>query len=458
MRSCNYLRQTVIIFSLALLPGVNLFGQVEEYEDLLQRIDTIENPVYKPHVSVSYGIFSFLGEVKGRNGLTQLGDPAFKVNISTFIDNNQYFAANFFFQGGRLKGEERSFSDLSKNLNFSSYLYSVGVSSRYEFAHFIPDHIAFRPYLSLGIEQINFNPKGDFEYWDATNNVSYPYYYWPDGTIRSTPTGTQETIILSRDYVPDADLRRREKDLYNLGDYSLRSFGIPLEIGYTLKIMRNMYFSMGVEYHYTFTDYIDNVAETGTSINGNSYNDSYLFTHATLHFDLFSDPTTRTVDLLYAEVEFDPLLFEDEDGDFILDIADHCPGTPYGVVTDTLGCPLDGDGDGVPDYLDLELETRKGAWVDDEGVTLTEEELLKRLQRERAMDRDDLAEYWAIYNKPFLDGADREIPEKFLSVDTDGDGYISFEELLRSIDDYFDYRLDLTYEELRELNEYFFTQ
>ncbi|MGI4761058.1 MAG: OmpA family protein, partial [Janthinobacterium lividum] len=31
---------------------------------------------------------------------------------------------------------------------------------------------------------------------------------------------------------------------------------------------------------------------------------------------------------------------------------DKCPGTPAGVKVDATGCPLDGDGDGVPDYQD----------------------------------------------------------------------------------------------------------
>ncbi len=65
-------------------------------------------------------------------------------------------------------------------------------------------------------------------------------------------------------------------------------------------------------------------------------------------------------------------MFDDEDGDFVLDVSDRCPGTPFGVAVDTLGCPLDGDNDGVPDYLDQEPETAEGAWVDEQGVTVTE--------------------------------------------------------------------------------------
>ena len=79
---------------------------------------------------------------------------------------------------------------------------------------------------------------------------------------------------------------------------------------------------------------------------------------------------------MYADVDFDPLFFDDEDGDFILDVTDRCPGTPYGVEVDTLGCPLDGDMDEVPDYLDKELESAPGAWLNEDGVTVTDDEFL----------------------------------------------------------------------------------
>ncbi len=48
---------------------------------------------------------------------------------------------------------------------------------------------------------------------------------------------------------------------------------------------------------------------------------------------------------------------------------DKCPDTPKGVSVDAAGCPLDSDGDGVPDYLDKCPITPKGAKVDKDGCT-----------------------------------------------------------------------------------------
>lgn len=426
-----------------------LFAQDSEYDSLLQRIDTIENPVYKPVVSLGYGVLNFLGDVKNSFQVPIIGNPAVRLNVSTFIDNKQFITANFFFMTGMLNGNQSSITDPTQNLNFSTNIYSIGAGARYAFGHLIPKEMRLKPYVSLGVEQLNFSAKGDL-----FNAEGVQYNYWPDGTIRTIgPTDIGAAYPMYRDYTYETDLRSYENN-----NYSQRSIGIPFEIGIVLNISQRIYMSIGTELHYTFTDYLDNVAAEGTFHTGNPGNDMYMFTNATVHIDMFSDPATRTVELLFADVELDPFFFDDEDGDMIPDVADHCPETPYGVITDSLGCPLDGDIDGVPDYLDKEPETELGAWVDDEGVTVEEEEFLTSLRRDEALLRNDLDAYMALFEDTFREMEVTEIPEKFAVLDSDEDGYISFDELLHVIDDYFDFKINLSLEELRLLNEYFFSQ
>jgi Ca2+-binding EF-hand superfamily protein len=112
----------------------------------------------------------------------------------------------------------------------------------------------------------------------------------------------------------------------------------------------------------------------------------------------------------------------------------------------------------VPDYLDDEPDSEMGAWVDDNGVTLNEEQFLAQLQRDRALKREDLEAYMMLVRDRFVERSVTDIPEKFVQLDTDEDGYISFEELLKAIDEYFDFEVDLSIEELRQVNEYFFSQ
>jgi hypothetical protein len=44
----------------------------------------------------------------------------------------------------------------------------------------------------------------------------------------------------------------------------------------------------------------------------------------------------------------------DADRDGVKDIEDRCPGTPASARVDRKGCPVDSDGDGLPDYRDAE--------------------------------------------------------------------------------------------------------
>jgi hypothetical protein len=430
-------------------------GQEIDYDSLLQRIDTVENPVYKPVVSFSYGVMNFHGDVKNSYNSPAVGNHAGKLNVSTFVDRQHHFVANFSLILGRLSGNEYSHSDITRNLNFQTGLYSFGLNLEYRFGHFLPATSLVRPYVSLGVESINFSSKGDLKNADGVD-----YHYWTDGTIRDVDeTLAGASNIIYRDYQYETDLRLRELEDFGLGDYNQRSLGIPAGLGVHFRIDQRAFFSLGMSYHYAFTDVLDNVAHEGTSIVGKRGNDSYIFSHVSLHFDLFSDPTTRTVDLMFADVEFDPLFFDDEDGDFVLDVSDHCPGTPYGVEVDTLGCPLDGDRDGIPDYLDQELDTPPGAWVNELGETVTGAEFDAVLaQREQAMARANVEAYLDMIRGDYRVGSSAIIPDRFKSLDENEDGYISFDELLRTIDQYFDYQLDLSLEELRQVNEFFFSQ
>ena len=430
-------------------------GQETEYDSLLQRIDTVENPVYKPVVSFSYGVLNFRGDVRNSYSSSVIGNNAFQVNVATFVDRKNYFTANFYYLTGKLSGNSYSHTDIVRNLNFQSEISVFGANLEYRFGHIFEKDALVRPYVSLGVGNLNYSAKGDLS--DASG---LDYHYWSDGTIRDVDeTAPGPSELLYRDYNFETDLRLREEQEFGLGNYNQRSLVIPFSLGAHLRISRRAFFSLGVSYHYTFSDLLDNVAYEGTSVQGAQGNDSYLYSHLSLHFDLFSDPTTRTVDLMFADAKFDPVMFDDEDGDFVLDITDRCPGTPFGVEVDTLGCPLDGDMDGVPDYLDQELETVRRAWVDDQGVTVsTSDFAASMLLRDHAMGREHVEEYMAIIRGEYRLESSVDIPEKFKSLDVDEDGYLSFDELLLVVDKFFDFQEDLNVEEVRDLNTFFFDQ
>ncbi|MEN8229711.1 MAG: hypothetical protein ABFS38_16235 [Bacteroidota bacterium] len=441
------------LFLLTLIPLL-VQGQEMDDDSLIQQVNTVENPLYKPVVSFSYGILNFHGDVKNSYNSSAIGNNAAMVSLSTFVDRKHHYIANFNFMMGKLSGNEYSHSDITRNLNFETDLSSIGLSLEYRFGHFFPKNSLVRPYVSLGLESINFSAKGDLA---DENGVTYNY--WSDGTIRNYEEPRAGASLIYRDYEFETDLRLRESQEFGLGDYSQHTFSFPAGMGLHFRIDRRAFFSLGVSYHYALTDMMDNVAYEGTSIRGNKGNDSYIFSHLSIHFDLFSEPASQAVDLMVTDVLFDSLFFEDEDGDLALDVKDRCPGTPIGVEVDTLGCPLDGDMDEVPDYLDKELESAPGAWVNENGITVSDDEFLSALQlRNEAMKREDVAAYLVLIMDDYRIGSKTKIPEKFKSLDTDEDGELSFDELLITIDQYFDFQLDLSLDELRQVNELFFSQ
>lgn len=446
-----------ILTSFLILPLTSVFSQDEkELDSLLRKEIIVENPVYKPVIGFGAGIMNFYGDVNNVFINPMVGNYTFKLNISTFIDQKtRNFLGNFFLLTGALTGNERSFEDPLRNLNFRSEIISFGINGEYNFGHIFKNEDAvIHPFISAGVEVIAFNSKGDL-----LDSEGRPYYYWSDGSIRDIDEidkNSIDNVVLYRDWNFETDLR--EQNLYNLGNYNRTTFAFPVDIGIDFRVNSRVKMRLATSGHFTFTDLIDNVSWQGEGIVGNKRNDHFTFTYLTMHLDLFSESKVRVEELMFAELDdFDYTMFEDEDMDGIIDASDDCPGTPSGVDVDTLGCPYDTDDDGVPDYTDREDNTAPGAFVNEYGVTMTEDEVIALLDFSEAVERKDLGLYYTI-----MEAGRRmsfaELPVKFHSLDTDTDTYLSFDELLKAIDDFFDYRSELNTDEVYRMINFFFAQ
>lgn len=443
-----------ILFFAAVLQGWEAHSQEIDFDSLLIREVTVANPTYMPVIGFSTGNMYFMGDVMNSYPTPFSNNTGFKINISTPpFDREKTFVVNFFLLTGNVSGNERSLTELDRNLNFKSNITAFGINLEYNFGHLIKtDAPAFNPFISVGFEPFMFSAKGDL--YSGSN----AYHYWTDGTIRDLAETAPDAVrneLLPRDWIFETDLR--DEDFYGLGSYSQFSFAIPVDVGLDFNVSPRMKFRLGTSFHLTFTDVIDNVSSEGVGIVGNKANDHFIFTYIGLQFDLFSEPKTRTEELLFAELDdFDYLMFDDDDGDGVLNMADDCPATPPGVEVDTLGCPLDFDADGVPDYIDRE-DSPPGALVNAEGVELSEDELIALLATREAVQRRDLDLYiqsTTEQKRMILS----ELPEKFHVLDNDGDGYLSFDELLLSIDDFFDYQSFMDTDEVYMVINFFFAQ
>lgn len=454
----------LFIFSGMLISSLT-FGQVE-LEDLFNvEVDNI-NRVYKPIIGIGAGTYNFFGEVHNPNQLPFNGNLGYKVNISTFVDNNHYIRANFFFMLGSMSGNERNSGDslsLTRNLNFRSNILLFGINLNYDFDNFYKNPRILHPFVSIGLETFTFESKTDLSATIGTEEI--PYNYWTDGTIRTDPEAmaTASTEIMSRDYTYETDLR---KDVdWGQENYPQYAFGIPVDAGFDLFLSDRVMFRVGASYNIVFNDNLDHVSSLNDPAKGpvgNKWGDDFLFTYATIHLDLFSSDKTLLVNRYSIDIDdYDyTIMWNDDDEDGVEDYRDKCQGSPYGVEVDTAGCPLDDDLDGVPNYMDDERNSRYGAIVDDNGVEMSDDDLIARLDMSNAVPRSDIEKYirkpesYAGYNRR----TNIVIPAKFAKIDKDNDNYISYDEMMNAVDGFFDFESDLTTEDIYELNELFFSQ
>lgn len=430
------------------------YAQPGDLDNLLTGEVENWNPVYKPVIGVGMGAFNFMGDVHNANQTPFNGTPGYLVNVATFVDNKHFVRANFYFMKGTLSGNEKSSTDLTRNMNFRSDLLLFGLNLNYDFDNFYKTYRKVHPYISLGIETFTFDSRSDMS--ASIGGEEVPYNYLSDGSIRTQPN--LNAPLIKRDYTYETSLRELD---WGQGNYAQYGFGVPVDVGIDFWLADRVLFRVGTAYHLVFTDNIDHVSSKNTSgVIGDKRNDDFMFSYISLHLDLFSSDKTLKWEKLFAEVEFDPTLMGDEDGDGYFDGWDNCPGTPWGVETDTLGCPLDDDYDGIPNYKDDEPESRLNAFVDDRGVEISKEDLAALLDQSRAVTRSDVNRYirtpssYSNYKK----AASKAIPEKFVKVDLDGDGSITFDEMMNAIDTFFEFDSELNSDDIYKLNEFFFAQ
>lgn len=324
-------------------------------------------------VGLGTGMFSFYGDLYKKNFQNPMTSRiGFDLNISQEL--SPALQLSFYALFGKLGANEQQ---ITRNLNFESQIRAGGINLLYNFDHFLPKERIISPFTSIGLESLEYLSKIDL--LDKNGNR---YYYWSDGSIKNIDeknANASNATNLQRDYTYESDIRELNAD--NFGKYPERSFAIPLGVGAILKLSERTNFKIGTTLHYTFTDYIDGVTEKSIgNRKGNNRNDIFMMTGFSIQYKLtgFRNENDTIDESYFKDVDYLALAKEDSDNDGINDGDDACQGTPPGVPVDSRGCPLDGDKDGVPDYLDQELKTPEKAIVNAEGVQLTDSLILQQ--------------------------------------------------------------------------------
>ncbi|MDA3867080.1 MAG: hypothetical protein PF489_10100 [Salinivirgaceae bacterium] len=463
-------KSSIIFGLLTLLIGLlanQSFAQLDEdYETLLleeEETQDVFNTVFKPIIGVGQGMFTFMGDIKGDYPFNPAnGYWGTKAVISRTFGKS--FEFDLFFMFGKFGGQQIGYAAEttpnpiedniedrllnSTNKNFYTDVTVSGLNFTYNFIGPFGRKRPILPYISLGIETLQFRPKTDIIYTDANGNDN-PYHYWSDGTIRTQSEGTDEpSVVINRDYEYETDARNATGQ-----DYSFFSLAVPIEVGANVTITDRMTLRLGSSIHISFTDYLDNYS------NGESVmdNDFFNYTYASLRFDMFSPAEEIIAVENFKNIKFIDTDNEDQDGDGVDDFNDYCPDTEPGIKVDFRGCPLDSDRDGVPDYRDQQHGTIIDALgVNEKGIRILDMHVISMLYEPEAVKRKDIYNYYRGSDEEKVEYD--EIPAKFVPLDENEDGWISPKELQKAINDFFDFKSKLKADDIYELKEFFFHQ
>ena len=353
--------------------------QKNYWEEFTKKIKKAENAseeeeLYKPIISVGVGTLSFFGDigdtVQGKNRINRAPfQGGFSYTLRLVNPLNDYLDVAFYAMFGSTSVRQTTPSSLyptPNGLSFRSSIKSGGITFNYNFNQLLKKGHIVEPYVHLGIESIEFNSEIDTDPNDPSN------FYDSDVSIFSVDQPANKYAV-----------------------------GIPLEIGAHVHIGNKIKFRVGSAIHFTSTDYIDGI-NNSVKFPFGSGKDNLLFTHIAIAYDFNAKKAKPPLDPLMDEISMNLLLQDtiDSDGDSVVDHIDFCAKTPLNTPVDQFGCPLDDDLDGVINSKDKELLTMEGVIVNENGVTMTEDDFMLAYRKYR----DSTGKYsqWdTIYNKSY---------------------------------------------------------
>jgi cell division protein FtsN len=414
----------LLIFSIFSLSS---FGYKVEGDSIPEKKELPKQQFYGPTIGLGVGMFKFYGDVlDAQRGNALISNIGYDLHVKQQL--NPFLTAKFYVLFGSLSANERS---IDRNLNFKSKITTGGFALMYNFDHILPKKRVINPFISLGIESVEFHSKTDL--YDAYGNE---YNYWSDGSIRNLPetdVNASDAVVIHRDYVYETDLREMNAD--GKGKYQERTFSVPVGVGAQMHLTKNIDFSIGATMHYTFSDLVDNVVANseGERIGnqpGNKGNDKFLMSSFSISYNFLRHNKEDDITTFDEEIDYLAYDNEDEDGDGVIDFIDECPWTPAGVEVDDKGCPLDKDADFVPNYKDDELESREGMPVSPTGVEMTDEMIDEIYQRYLdstgvfadienkliAAEKTGKKKVYRVQVGSFTEAIDVELVDKFLSI------------------------------------------
>ena len=403
-------------------------------------------------IGAGYDLLSFKGDLNQNQKYNALN--SFRGGYNFFIEKR--FGGLIGLSGNAMFGKISQYENSSvRRLYFQSKVsqFDFRVSLYLDNKFLLGPKALFTPFLSAGIGYLKFDPYGDLA--DDNNNT---YYYWADGTLMNQAETEENKLTateIKRDYEYETQLTDPTED------YLRSSIAIPLILGINCKLTDYLNMRVSGTYSYTNSDWIDNISE-------DNKNDKIISTNFSLTYTIGKKESDSNY---FENTDFDEIINEDNDEDGVKDALDMCQQTPKGAVVDELGCPVDTDQDGVPDFMDKEKNTADTAHVNKDGVTITDEDFLRKfMQRDSTGIASTILKVHHINNLEEMKDIDKiidkhnrigkhiAIPEEFLFADFDKDGIIHSNEALICLDKFLDGELNITIKQLCDMIDFFFEQ
>ena len=441
------------------------FSQEKSYS-LFDKVLQLDKPALQstlslPIFNLGTGIVSYHGDVENDETPNfSLGSNGMHFEVLQPLTPSLKFGIRY------EKSQLRGTTFLPENVaqyNFKADVNSFGAFIHYNFANIQRINYRsqiIRPFVSVGVSVMQ-RPEARGDYYTANGEH---IYLWNDGTFRNleqTDYNASRASVVYRDNNYETSLQ--EENIEGREYYSPVIASIPIELGITYNISKAFKINIGYQYHIAVTNTLDDITSYGTDLRkGSKRPDGYSYAYVSVTTYLsqlpgMSDFKSMNNDSYYTEW--------DADGDGIDETQDDCPYTPAGIIVFADGCPFDDDKDGVPNYCDLEPNT-KAFFHDRSGRGVSEQTILDRFTKGERLSQDELYKYYtdllngSTINKQFY----KRIPKKFRKCDEDENDYIDLEELLLTINTFFDEGSNsgpgsnFTTKDLSELIEFFFLQ
>ena len=460
--------RTKIVFFILIFTSVFAFpqGNADTEFSTFDKILQLDKPaitggIRMPIFTLGTGVVSYHGDIMNDEPANfSIGCNAIHFEMQQNI--TPYLQFGIRYLRSELRGNSY-YPDIQTFFNFKTEVNSFGAFAKYNFSNFsfITKHSnILSPYTSLGISLLQ-RPEARGDWYTDNKKI----YLWSDGSFRTCPeTGynASQATIVYRDFEYETALQVENID--NKKYYSPVIFTFPVELGIEYNISKVLKINLGYQYHFTATNTLDDITKNGKTEarKGSKLPDGYSYAYVSLSAHLANIQKKHKFEAIDNE---DYYVEWDEDQDGIDETEDECPYTPFGGEVDANGCPLDDDNDGIPNFKDVERKTN-AFFRDEKGKGMSEEELVDRMTKGDKLLQSELYTYYP----DLLDGRThakqfyKRIPKKYKICDLDRNDYIDLDELLYTIDSFFDEGPDagpgsvMTSKDLSELIEFFFLQ